>query len=67
MGEPKNVKKLAADAQRRKAAQTRKETKRQPTAAGKIRLRKAVPPTPKGKPNAVLKLIADALDRKGKR
>jgi hypothetical protein len=40
-----------------------KKTKRQPTVAKKMRLRGTTPPKPKGKPNAVLKLIADALKR----
>jgi len=63
MGEkrqPKNVQKLAADAAARSAE---KPAKRQPTVAKKIRLRGGQPPKAKGKPNAVLKLITDALKR----
>jgi len=59
--EPKNVKKLAADAAARKAP---KEPKRKPTVAKRMGLRKQTPPPAKKQPDAVLKLITDALNRK---
>jgi len=61
--DPKNVKKLAAEAQQRKAAKVKKE-KPKPTVAGRMR-RMGDKPKPKGQPTNVLKLIADALKRKG--
>jgi hypothetical protein len=71
VGDPKNVKKLAADAAARAAA-SKQPKKKPPVVAKQMRLRgkaKADPPLPKkpkGKPNAVLKLITDAIDRRGK-
>jgi hypothetical protein len=63
--DPKNVKKLAADAAQRAKAKPKKPP---PTVAKKIRLiggkPPPVPPKPRGKPNAVLKLITDAINRK---
>lgn len=64
MGDAKNVKKLAADAAARAAAS--KKTKESPTVAKRMRLR-GKDKKAKGKPSAVLKLITEALDRKGKR
>jgi hypothetical protein len=52
----KNVRKLIAD--------KTKEPKRKPTVAKEMRLRKK--PKPKEPPSSVLKLITDALRRKGK-
>lgn len=59
--EPKNVKKLAAEAAQRAKPKPKKPP---PTVAKKIRLIGGKPPPPKGKPNAVLKLITDAINRK---
>lgn len=64
--EPRNVQKLAADAAKRTAA--KKAKKPPPTVAKKMRLRggktPAPAPQPRGKPNAVLKLISDAIARR---
>lgn len=62
MGDAENVKRLAAEAAKRQA---NKKTKQQPTVAKRIRKRKQDPPPKKSKPNAVLKLISDAMKRKG--
>jgi hypothetical protein len=53
----KNVQKLIADKTKQKPA------KRQPTVAKEMRMRKK--PKPKKQPSNVLKLITDALRRKG--
>jgi hypothetical protein len=65
----KNVEKLAADAQRRTAAKTRKQQKHEPTIGKKLRRLGDNPPPPpkrKAQPSAVLNLIANAMKKKGK-
>lgn len=64
MGDPKNVKKLIAKSEAKAKAKKAKPTKQQPTVAGRMSLRGGKP-KPKGAPAAVLKLITDALKRKG--
>jgi hypothetical protein len=64
--DPKNVKKLAKDAAARSAKAKAEKAKKQPTVGGRIRRLGSDSPPPKGKPNAVLKLITDALKRQGK-
>lgn len=63
--DPKNVKKLAADAAKRAAAAKAKKEAKQPTVGKRMR-RMGDKPKPKPPPKNVLKLIGDALKKKGK-